>query len=1080
MHSFSAATTFDITRLIGQTNRMTEKICLISLLQPPPETVALFDEIILISDGLIIYSGPVDQVENHFNSLGYSIPERMDLADWLQSVPTQDGAQWLRHSGDDEGETPKHLTPEEFQERFEESKLGQEILEKLNAPNNSKHDENLVSMTKKKYANPWYKSLELLVRREALLWWRDKYAIKAKIVQTILMGTIVGTVFFQQKDPRTILSALFQSMFYTIIGAMILVRNQFFDRPVFYKQQDAKFFPSWSYVLGCSIASIPNALFDALGYGTFIFWLVGLSYTEGASAANYFIFLLLLFVTSLSAGLVFGIFSTAVQNITTSQACMAILSLLCVLFSGFTVQPDVIPNYYIWLYWLNPFAWLLRGLVVNQFESGQFDEASSEPGLTDGELVLVRFGFTLDDEPYTFEWVWWGILFAVACALLAMIVSTFMLNHVRFATGLALDDDSGNIEETLQEDGEMKALNLPFSRGVLTFKNMHYSVTSSITKETMELLKGIDGVLEAGKMTALMGSSGAGKSTLMDVLALRKTSGTIEGDVRLNGHPIDPSSFRRCTGYVEQFDVQSAQLTIKETLKFSARLRLDERTVSKEDRDKFVAETLAILELTDIQHLQVGSDDSGGLSFEQRKRLSIANELVANPTIIFADEPTSGLDSRSAAVIMRGLKRIASSGRTVCATIHQPSIAIFNEFDSLLLLKRGGEVVYHGAIGKDACCLIEYFERYEGTPKILPGENPATWMLKVTGAGSATGTKKLYDYAGSYSVSKLRERCLARIDEISAGASEEERIVYERKYATSAITQYLTVFKKGWVVYFRSPSYNTVRMTVSGVIALLFASVYASQRIPTNESDLISRINSIFISVLFMCVNAQNTVLGIFENERNMFYRHKSANMYGSTPILVAYTLAELPFILLTGAVFSVLFYFIMGFEQAAGPFFSFFMFVTLGIATFTFQGQMLVSLLKDSKTAQSLGGLLVSCTSLFSGVLIPPQAIPTFWIFMYWILPGHWIMEGLFTSQYGSSQIPIEASLDSPFYVALGCNETDNSPCMGTAGEWLAVTFTSFSADNIKWDVTYLVVMIVISRAVSWVALTNLNYRST
>ena len=79
-----AATTYDITRLIGIVNRMTEKISVVSLLQPPPETVALFDEIILVSDGLVIYCGPVDRVEEYFNGLGYSIPERMDLADWLQ------------------------------------------------------------------------------------------------------------------------------------------------------------------------------------------------------------------------------------------------------------------------------------------------------------------------------------------------------------------------------------------------------------------------------------------------------------------------------------------------------------------------------------------------------------------------------------------------------------------------------------------------------------------------------------------------------------------------------------------------------------------------------------------------------------------------------------------------------------------------------------------------------------------------------------------------------------------------------------------------------------------------------------
>lgn len=131
----------------------------------------------------------------------------------------------------------------------------------------------------------------------------------------------------------------------------------------------------------------------------------------------------------------------------------------------------------------------------------------------------------------------------------------------------------------------------------------------------------------------------------MDVLALRKSSGEIEGDIRLNGHPQEELGFRRCTGYVEQFDVQSAQLTIRETCEFSAKLRLESSApeVTPESITKFVDQTLYMLELHEIQDLQVGDDDSGGLSFEQRKRLSIAVELVANPSIIFLDEPTSGL-----------------------------------------------------------------------------------------------------------------------------------------------------------------------------------------------------------------------------------------------------------------------------------------------------------------------------------------------------------------------------------------------------------------------------------------------------
>ena len=125
----------------------------------------------------------------------------------------------------------------------------------------------------------------------------------------------------------------------------------------------------------------------------------------------------------------------------------------------------------------------------------------------------------------------------------------------------------------------------------------------------------------------------------MDVIALRKRSGTITGEIRLNGYPQDPISFRRCSGYVEQFDVQSPELTVRESVLFSARLRLDPSQVgSDEETQTLVDQILEDVELSVLANALVGSEETGGLSFEQKKRLSIAVELAASPSILFLDE----------------------------------------------------------------------------------------------------------------------------------------------------------------------------------------------------------------------------------------------------------------------------------------------------------------------------------------------------------------------------------------------------------------------------------------------------------
>lgn len=597
----------------------------------------------------------------------------------------------------------------------------------------------------------------------------------------------------------------------------------------------------------------------------------------------------------------------------------------------------------------------------------------------------------------------------------------------------------------------------------------------------------------------------------MDVLSLRKNSGEITGQVRLNGHPQEEMSFRRCAGYVEQFDVQSPQLTIRETMEFSARLRLDESdpAVTDESIQAFVDQTLHMLELTNQQDLQVGSDATGGLSFEQKKRLSIAVELVANPSILFLDEPTSGeydrisvaiyivsrydtirydthwyllgLDARAASIVMAGMKRIAASGRAVCATIHQPSIAIFSDFDSLLLLKRGGETVFFGDLGNESINLIRYLEQYETTTKIQPGENPATWMLTTIGAGNAASSgSKPFDYASAYASSNLRAQTLEKIEKINEAASEDNEVKYKSKHATSQRTQGKVVFFRALKIYWRSPSYNQVRLTVAGIVSLLFASVYASDPTPRSESDMNSRINSIYIATLFMSVNALNTVLAVFEAERNMFYRHQSASMYDSWAMVKAFTMAEFPFILGASTIFVMLFYWVMGFAKEADRFFLFWLFFFLTQASYTFLGQMLSSLFRDTVTAQGFGGLISAFSSLFGGVLIRLSEIPSFWVFMYWVFPGHYFLEGLIMSQFDGDDRLIEASPGSPFFLELGCGTSVVEVCEGSIDVWIGTYFTDWSVDNVKWNVLYLLVLILVTRVITFWALVNINYRAT
>lgn len=266
---------------------------------------------------------------------------------------------------------------------------------------------------------------------------------------------------------------------------------------------------------------------------------------------------------------------------------------------------------------------------------------------------------------------------------------------------------------------------------VLTFSELCYTVESN--GEPKQLLDNVVGYAEHGKMLALMGSSGAGKTTLLDVLAQRKTGGETTGSVLLNGVRAEPLSFARLSGYVEQSDLHVQEATVREALEFSAALR-GGREVSDAEKAERVEGAMDKLQLRSVQDLLVKQ-----LSPSHLKKLTIGIELVGIGTdaILFLDEPTSGLDGRDALSVITSLQLIAADRVAIVCTVHQPSKELFASFDRLLLLSRGGKMVYMGDLNAaegephaDEVCgkLMAYFEDHGAEP-LPPRRNPADHMV---------------------------------------------------------------------------------------------------------------------------------------------------------------------------------------------------------------------------------------------------------------------------------------------------------------------------------------------------------------
>uniref|UniRef100_A0A1B6DZN6 ABC transporter domain-containing protein n=1 Tax=Clastoptera arizonana TaxID=38151 RepID=A0A1B6DZN6_9HEMI len=206
------------------------------------------------------------------------------------------------------------------------------------------------------------------------------------------------------------------------------------------------------------------------------------------------------------------------------------------------------------------------------------------------------------------------------------------------------------------------------------------------------ILNGVNGRFRPGYLCAILGPSGAGKTSLLNILAGFKVAG-VTGSILVNGKPRNVTKLRQQSCYITQEFAMLNVLTVRETMEIAACLKLG-NTVEKKKKAAVVEEIATVLGLKGSLDQRVAK-----LSGGEKKRVSIAMELITNPPIMFFDEPTSGLDSCSSLQVMTHLQSLARGGRTIIVVIHQPSSRILELIDDILLIS-GGQSIYNGPLSE--------------------------------------------------------------------------------------------------------------------------------------------------------------------------------------------------------------------------------------------------------------------------------------------------------------------------------------------------------------------------------------------
>ncbi|CAI5703647.1 hypothetical protein KXD40_008854 [Peronospora effusa] len=1006
-----SAATFDIIKSLRTWCKTLGGSAVIALLQPTPEVVEMFDDILMINEGHMAYHGPRTKILDYFEGHGFTCPPRVDPADFLIEVTSGRGQ---RYANGTISIKDLPVSSEDFNNRFCQSNIYRKTYEAISKGFNEHQFESAEDFKKAKSVANLARSKEksefglaflpstlLLLNRQKLVWLRDPPLLWGKLFEGLVIGLVMGMLYFDVSKTYY-LRMIFFSIALFQRQAWQQITISFDLRKVFYKQRPRNFFRTSSYAIAESVVQIPVNMAVSFVLGTFFYFMSGLTRTFEKFIVFYLV--LLCFQHAISAYMT--MLSALSPSITIGQALAAISVSFFLLFSGNIILADLIPDYWIWMYWFSPISWALRSNMLSEFSSDRYSPAVSQ-------AQLESFSITQGTE-----YIWFGVAVLVVYYFAFTSFNALALHYIRYekfkgvsVMAMKQKEDANNVyvevstPKTAQHGiGATKAKDggLPFTPTNLCIKDLDYYVTLP-SGEERQLLQKITAHFEPGRMVALMGATGAGKTTLMDVIAGRKTGGRIVGDIYVNGEVKDPAIFSRITAYCEQMDIHSEAASIYEALVFSAKLRLPPN-FTEEERMNLVHETLELLELSSI-----ASEMVGNLSVEQKKRVTIGVEVVSNPSVLFLDEPTSGLDARSALIVMRGVQSIARTGRTVLCTIHQPSISIFELFDGLLLLQKGGYTAYFGDLGVDSVKMLEYFASIPGTEEIRSQYNPATYMLEVIGAGIGRDVKNYsVEYKNSELYQKNRERTLD-LCKVS-GEFIRHSTLNHRPIATDFWNQLRELTTKQRLTYWRNPQYNFMRVFLFPMFAVIFGTTFYQL-----SADSVKRINShiglIYNSMDFIGVTNLMTVIEVTCAERAVYYRERMSNYYSPLPYSLSLWFAEIPYLILVNILFVAIEYWLVGWSDNAGDFFFFMLVFYLYTSACTFIGQWMSALMPNEKVANVAVGAISCLLNLFSGFLLPRTAMKAGYKWFQYLMPSSYSLSALVGVQFGEVQDIIEVT---------------------------------------------------------------------
>ncbi|KAL4960100.1 putative ABC multidrug transporter [Aspergillus stella-maris] len=1033
----------------------------VAIYQAPQAAYEIFDKVTVLYEGKQIYFGPAQAAKEYFIQLGFICPDAQTTPDFLTSMSSP--VERVVRPGFE------HLVPrtsDDFAKRWKESSERQALLHDieqydsdhpfdstdLHAFSSSRKAE---KSTKQRAKSPYTLSYWGQVR---ICLWRDFQALKndpsvtlAMLIGNFFEALIISSIFYNLAgDTSSFFSRgalLFMMVMLNAFSSILEIMTLYEKRTIVEKHNRYALYHPSAEAISSMIMAMPYKIVNSLLTNLVLYFMGNLRREPGA----FFFFFLISFSMMMGMSMFFRFFASLTKSIEQALAPSSIILLALVLYTGFAIPVSYMRGWASWIRWLNPVSYGFEAAMVNEFHGREFpcvsfvpsgpgyenvslqEQVCSTVGAVPGSNVVQGTDFVRSSYGYenSHRWRNFGILVAITVFLAFLhLVTSELVSSQRskgevlvFRRGNAqkvhakrqnhdeeqVPDSEAQMEKTVDEEPGMVS-GVEKQSSIFHWEDVTYDI--KIKGEPRRILDRVDGWIRPGTLTALMGVSGAGKTTLLDVLASRTTTGVVGGNMLVDGRPRD-ESFQRKTGYVQQQDLHLHTSTVREALEFSALLRQPPQ-YTRAEKLAYVETVIDLLNMREYADAIVGVPGEG-LNVEQRKRLTIGVELAARPKLLlFLDEPTSGLDSQTSWSICNLMETLTKNGQAILCTIHQPSAMLFQRFDRLLLLAKGGKTVYFGKVGQGARTLMDYFVQNGGSA--CPQDaNPAEHMLEVIGA--APGAQTSIDWPAVWRASPEYQEVRSELSTLRELANKPSQVSDPNnkssysEFAAPFTEQLVQVGRRVFQQYWRSPSYIYSKVLLTIGCALFIG--FSFFKMDNTRQGLQNQMFGVFI-FLFVTVQLIMQIIPSFVTQRTLYEsRERQSKTYAWQAFILSNIAVEFFWNTIMAIFCYLVWFYPVGLYQNAQYTDTMHARSTLTClviwATFIFSSSFahaLIAGIESAEGASALSNILFIMMYAFCGILAGPDALPGFWIFMYRVNPMTYIVSSLLSTTLGAASM--------------------------------------------------------------------------